>query len=145
MRVSVEEIMAMRARRKEINNTPLEDIEWTQNGEVITDITPEEIEEWRFTGLSHADFIVNRIEPFVSYMVITPPPEFLEMLVKDEKRLLVEEMDRNGFALTEEGKKHFADNQGWMGLPPFVDTPGGRTATIGNQGKFPDGSWKPSI
>lgn len=36
--------------------------------------------------------------------VVEEHPEVMEMLVKDEKRLLVEEMDRRGFELTEAGK-----------------------------------------
>lgn len=58
MKVSVEEIQAMRNRRMDINNTPLEDIEWTLLGETVP-IPKEKIKEWKFTGLSNIDFIIE--------------------------------------------------------------------------------------
>jgi hypothetical protein len=71
MRVAIEEVNAMRERRREINDTPLEDIEWTLNGEVVKDISHEEIVDWKFTGLSNCDFVINRETPFIVQMFLT--------------------------------------------------------------------------
>lgn len=57
MRVDYEEISKMAERRGEINRTPLEEIVWYRDGKEIP-INPKWIEEWKFTGLNHVDFIM---------------------------------------------------------------------------------------
>jgi hypothetical protein len=64
--VSIEEIKAMRLRRQEINNTPLNQIQWTIDGKVQP-ITEEEISSWEFMGLSNIDF---SIEKFIESHII---------------------------------------------------------------------------
>jgi hypothetical protein len=66
MKIAIEEIMTMLERRAEINNTPLDQIEWTLNG-VVQQIAPDEIDEWDFTGLGNIYFAENRfIRPCVT-------------------------------------------------------------------------------
>lgn len=55
MRIDIEELRAMRERRKEINNTPLEKIEYYFNGKKI-DVPLYTIDEWKYIGLSNIDF-----------------------------------------------------------------------------------------
>lgn len=56
MKVSVEEIIEMEIKISAINNTPLEDIEWTYNNKTLS-ISKDTIDEWRFMGLSNKDFV----------------------------------------------------------------------------------------
>ena len=59
-RVDYEEIMAMRARRKEINDLDLEEIEWYKDGKPMT-IDPQKLEEFQFIGLSNVSFLTNEL------------------------------------------------------------------------------------
>lgn len=54
--VSFEEVEAIRARRQEINAIPFSEIEWTRGGKPLV-LTPDEIESWRFVGMSNVAFI----------------------------------------------------------------------------------------
>lgn len=56
MKVHIENIWVMVALRTAINTTPLEEIEWYENGEKI-EINKKNIDEFVFTGLSNIDFI----------------------------------------------------------------------------------------
>lgn len=56
MKVSVEEIIEMEIKVSAINNTPLEDIEWTYEGKTLS-IPKDTIDEWKFMGLSNKDFV----------------------------------------------------------------------------------------
>ena len=56
MRVDLEDYWIMLAFRRCINTSPLEDIEWHEDGEKI-EIPQETIDEFLFTGLSNVDFI----------------------------------------------------------------------------------------
>lgn len=53
--VSLEELERVRAFLQAINQTPLENIAWTRKG-VAQIYTPEQIERWKFIGLSNKDF-----------------------------------------------------------------------------------------
>lgn len=61
--VSVEEVKALKARLHEINALELSDITWTENGKPI-EIKPSHIDDWRFIGLSNADFIASEFYAF---------------------------------------------------------------------------------
>lgn len=66
--VPIEEVLAIRERRKQINSYGLDQIIWTRKGKVVSP-TPEQIDEWRFTGLSNVDFIENDSQnPFPSFI-----------------------------------------------------------------------------
>lgn len=54
--VNAEEVRALKEQLREINNIPLEDIEWHEDGKPL-DINPEFIKEWRFIGMNNSDFI----------------------------------------------------------------------------------------
>ena len=56
IRIAIEDVLELQAKRAAINTLPLGEIEWTQNGEVIP-ITPEQVEDFRFTGLSNTSFV----------------------------------------------------------------------------------------
>lgn len=60
VKISVEEIMQMYNRRREINRCPLKDLEIYESG-VLVNIDPKLIEEWDFTGLSNIDFITSDV------------------------------------------------------------------------------------
>lgn len=50
MRVTSEEVEAIQEYRNKVNSTPLEEIEFD------FPVTREQIESWKFTGLSNWDF-----------------------------------------------------------------------------------------
>lgn len=56
LRVTVEEVDAIFWRRAQIQETPLKDIEWSRGGVVLTP-TKEDLDDFRFTGLSNIYFI----------------------------------------------------------------------------------------
>lgn len=58
MRVDVEEIFGMQARRRQINTILLRDIEFYQDGVKLV-FDPEAIKEFKFTGLNNLDFILT--------------------------------------------------------------------------------------
>ena len=57
-KISIQEVVDLNARLRAINRLSLEDIIWTLNGKPIP-IDKKTIEEWDFTGLSNADFIIS--------------------------------------------------------------------------------------
>lgn len=72
MRIAVEEVIALRARLREIEAPDLKDIEWTVNGEVVTP-TEKQVEDWRFTGLCNRDFINDDLaDPFATFVLVEP-------------------------------------------------------------------------
>ena len=54
--INIEEVRALQERRREINKIDLNDIDFYENGVMVTP-TKEALEEWRFTGLSNIDFV----------------------------------------------------------------------------------------
>lgn len=40
-----------------IESVPLEEIVWTENGEIIP-FTAKELDEWKFTGMNNRDFAI---------------------------------------------------------------------------------------
>lgn len=55
VKVSVEEVRALRARLAEIDAYQIENIVWTENDNVIV-IDPKVIADWKFVGLSNSYF-----------------------------------------------------------------------------------------
>jgi len=60
MRVDLEEIRRLQARRREINSVPLAEIEWYEN-DVRIEIEPDAILDWTFTGLLNTDFALMEL------------------------------------------------------------------------------------
>lgn len=58
MRVDIEEILALKARLREINSIPLEDIEWYENGQLVT-VSPDVVNEYKFVGMGNDWFILS--------------------------------------------------------------------------------------
>lgn len=59
MKVDIEDILEQMNFMWRINGlTKLENIEWYYDGEKV-DVTDEELEEWKFTGLNNTDFAVT--------------------------------------------------------------------------------------
>ena len=56
IRVNIEEVRALKKRLRAINNVQFKDIEWFEDG-IRLEISPEVSENWRFVGMSNADFI----------------------------------------------------------------------------------------
>ena len=56
-KITTEYIRWLEAERKRINALDLDEIEFTERGEVL-DISPEVIEDFEFAGLSNCDFIL---------------------------------------------------------------------------------------
>lgn len=54
--VTIEEVRALQERRREINRIDLKDIDFYENGVIVTP-DKDVIEEWCFTGLSNIDFV----------------------------------------------------------------------------------------
>lgn len=59
-RVSVEKVEAAREYLRTVNKIPLEDIVWTRQGRDI-EVADEMIKDWKFVGLSNADFVELRL------------------------------------------------------------------------------------
>lgn len=55
MNVHLERLQELLAELNEMNNVSLQDIKWFKNGEQIY-VTDEDIQEWRFIGLSNVQF-----------------------------------------------------------------------------------------
>jgi hypothetical protein len=62
MKINVEEIIEQERRRREINRLELSEIEWFKDG-VKLEVDPEDIEEWRFIGLSNVQFVTSCLFP----------------------------------------------------------------------------------
>lgn len=60
MNVNVEELRRALDYIADINNTPLEDIWWEINGEVMR-VEKEKIEEWKFIGLSNVFYAEDNL------------------------------------------------------------------------------------
>lgn len=57
MIVDVNYLRYLNEQRLAINQTPLEDIVWMENGQMI-EVSDKLIEDFRFTGLSNVDLIL---------------------------------------------------------------------------------------
>lgn len=58
MKVTIEYLQAIQDERARINNTPLNEIEFYENGKKI-EIDEDIIKEFEFTGLNNIDFITS--------------------------------------------------------------------------------------
>jgi hypothetical protein len=58
MIVSIEEILELRERLREINALPLDDITFIENGEEL-EIDKTIVADFKFTGLNNCDFITT--------------------------------------------------------------------------------------
>lgn len=56
MKLEVEKVLDLLRQIREINNYPLDEIEWIYNDEAVK-VDKKEIEDWKFTGLSNVSFI----------------------------------------------------------------------------------------
>ena len=56
MIINVEEVEELRARMAEINDVPLDEIEWHKDGKKL-DINKKDIEFWKYVGLSNLYFL----------------------------------------------------------------------------------------
>lgn len=56
MIVNVEEVRALKARLREINRVPIEQIEWHEGGQKL-ELDPDLVADWSFMGMNNADFI----------------------------------------------------------------------------------------
>ena len=61
VRIDIEEIMALQQRRKEINALELDTIDFYKNGEKVA-VAPEDVEEWKYIGLSNIHFAQQFLE-----------------------------------------------------------------------------------
>jgi len=57
IKIRAEEVRQLKARFREINQIPLEKIEWIDETgqEIILD--PKDVDYWRFCGLNNVDFV----------------------------------------------------------------------------------------
>lgn len=58
MLVFVEDLRELYGKIQAINQTPLEDIVWMKNGQLI-EASNKLVEDFKFTGLSNVDFILS--------------------------------------------------------------------------------------
>lgn len=58
--VELSQLAAVLAYLRRIESVPLADITWLNNGEAVK-LTPEQIDEWRFTGLNNRDFARDQL------------------------------------------------------------------------------------
>jgi hypothetical protein len=57
MKVELEELEKVLEYISQINKTPLEQIVWMKNNEIVRP-TPEQLKQWKFTGLNNRDFAI---------------------------------------------------------------------------------------
>lgn len=60
--VELNQLSAVFAYLARIESVPLADITWLKNGEAVK-LTPDQIEEWRLTGLNNRDFACQYLLP----------------------------------------------------------------------------------
>ncbi len=56
-KVNANEILRIIDRLDEINVLELKDIQWVDDNDNAIAITPEQLEEWKFTGLANSFFV----------------------------------------------------------------------------------------
>lgn len=56
MKIDIEDVLEHLNWRSSVNDRDISEIEWYRDGEKV-DVSAEEIEEWRFTGLNNIDFV----------------------------------------------------------------------------------------
>jgi len=72
VKVSIEEVMHLKSRLAEINELPLESIEWTSFGKVLN-VSPQALDDWKFIGMCNTSFVEFGFheEDYVSKIVVT--------------------------------------------------------------------------
>ena len=60
MRIDLEEIEVLLARRKEINGAPLSSISWHRDGKPV-EVSLRAIRQWEFVGMNNIDFAAFEI------------------------------------------------------------------------------------
>lgn len=73
IRINVEEIRALDARRREINAINIRDIEWYENGKKLN-YTEEQVNQWRFIGLCNTSFVEFYHDHYERAVVMTYTP-----------------------------------------------------------------------
>lgn len=56
MQVHIEKVLDLKRQLREINSVPIKEIIWLKNGSRI-EYLQDDLEEFRFTGLSNTDFV----------------------------------------------------------------------------------------
>jgi hypothetical protein len=59
--VEINDILQALKDRRDFNRLDLSEVEFTKDGEPVA-FTAEELDEWKFTGLSNVDFIASRFD-----------------------------------------------------------------------------------
>lgn len=57
-RIDIEEVRRLYRRIEQINNTPMGEIDWYEDGNKV-EIQPQTLNEWKFVGMSHVWFIMT--------------------------------------------------------------------------------------
>ena len=63
MQVHIEKVLDLKRQLREINSVPLKEIIWLKNGSKI-EYLQQDLEDFRFTGLSNTDFIDYCLEDY---------------------------------------------------------------------------------
>lgn len=71
MRVNADTLRDMQSQRERINGANLSEIELYEDGLGVLHLFPEDIAEWKVTGLSNIDFLNNRLGIGHSVVVVT--------------------------------------------------------------------------
>lgn len=56
MKLDIQEVIALNNRIREINLTPIDEIDWHDNGKPVT-FPQTVLDEWKYIGLSNTQFI----------------------------------------------------------------------------------------
>ncbi len=62
MKVQLEELEKVLDYLGKINKTPLEEITWIKNNEIVRP-TQEQLKQWKYTGLNNRDFAIHYLLP----------------------------------------------------------------------------------
>lgn len=63
MQVHIEKVLDLKRQLREINSVPIKEIIWLKNGSQI-EYLQQDLEEFRFTGLSNTDFVEFYLEHY---------------------------------------------------------------------------------
>lgn len=55
--VNADEVRRLKARLREINRIPIEQIAWVDDSGTPVKVHPDDVSEWHFCGLNNSDFV----------------------------------------------------------------------------------------
>lgn len=77
LRIKLSDVQQMMELERSINSVPLQEIEWIDDFGKVIQVSEEEIEEWKFIGMSNVSFAECKIDPtIISILEISKQEEW---------------------------------------------------------------------